>query len=238
MAETNQAASDNMPAKAASATPQSESPTRPESPPAAQPADSAPPGSESADSQDAPPESPPSPSVAAESPPEVESDHLDALPPAELAQQVRAGLAENAQLQDALLRARAEVENIRRRSQNEMTAARKFAIENFAQQLLGVRDSLERASAVQLDAAAAAVQPMKEGLELTLKQFDLAMAKFAVLEVAAAPGMRFDPQQHQAIGTAPAGEVAADHIVVVVQKGFLLNQRLLRPAMVMVAAET
>lgn len=144
--------------------------------------------------------------------------------------------AEHAQAQDDLLRARAETENVRRRAQNEIVAARKFAIENFARELLSVKDSLDRAAAVELDEGASeAVRQMKEGLGLTLKQLDLAMARFAVVEVEAAPGVKFDPQCHQAVSMMPSEEVEADHIVTVVQKGFLLKERLLRPAMVVVA---
>ena len=116
-------------------------------------------------------------------------------------------------------------------------AARKYAIEGFAQELLGVRDSLDRASSVAFDEGAGeAVEKMKEGLGLTLKQLDIAMARFAVVEVEAGPGVRFDPERHQAISTTPSAEIEADHIVSVVQKGFLLKERLLRPAMVVVAS--
>ncbi|MDD9810416.1 MAG: nucleotide exchange factor GrpE [Gammaproteobacteria bacterium] len=155
----------------------------------------------------------------------------------ELRAQLESTQAENAAAKDGLLRAKAEVENIRRRSQNEIAAARKFAIEGFAKELLEVKDNLDRAAAVELDAGAGAtVQQMKEGLGLTLKQLDLALARFAVSEVEAAPGVKFDPQRHQAVSATPSAEVAADHIVTVVQKGFALRERLLRPAMVVVAA--
>ena len=167
-----------------------------------------------------------------------DADDFAALSPQALIEHLNEAKAETARLKDGLLRARAEVENIRRRSQNEIVAARKFAIEGFAQELLGVRDSLDRASSVELDEGAGdAVQQMKEGLGLTLKQLDIAMAKFAVVEVEAGPGVRFDPERHQAISTATAADVEAGHIVAVVQKGFLLKERLLRPAMVVVAAK-
>lgn len=144
--------------------------------------------------------------------------------------------AGHAQAKDDLLRARAETENVRRRAQNEVVAARKFAIENFARELLSVKDSLDQAAAVELDdGAGEAVRQMKEGLGLTLKQLDLAMARFAVVEVEAAPGVKFDPQHHQAVSMMASEEVEADHIITVVQKGFLLKERLLRPAMVVVA---
>ena len=167
-----------------------------------------------------------------------DADDFAALSPQALIEHLNQANAETARLKDGLLRARAEVENIRRRSQNEIVAARKFAIEGFAQELLGVRDSLDRASSVELDEGAGdAVQQMKEGLGLTLKQLDIAMARFAVVEVEAGPGVRFDPERHQAISTATSADIEAGHIVAVVQKGFLLKERLLRPAMVVVAAK-
>lgn len=165
----------------------------------------------------------------------AEDEGVQAAPLSERLQQVE---QENAQLQDQFLRAKAEAENIRNRSQKEIVAARKFAIEGIARELLGVKDSLEQAALVELDEASGeSVQQMKEGLLLTLKQFDLVMAKFSVVEVEAAPGVRFDPEYHQAISTAPSEEFESDHIVSVVQKGFLLKQRLLRPAMVVVATK-
>ena len=225
--------------------------------PAENPASDAPEAPEAPEASDAPdaPEDPETPDEtgaadtdgepvkesADEAPADDESEpaceDLAALSAAELRAGLREANAQNAQMKDGLLRARAEVENIRRRSQNEIVATRKFAIEGFAQELLGVRDSLDRASSVALDEGAGeAVRQMKEGLGLTLKQFDLAMSRFAVVEVEAAPGVRFDPERHQAISTAPCGDIDADHIVSVVQKGFLLKERLLRPAMVVVAA--
>lgn len=188
----------------------------------------------------------PSPPAADETTAETSDETADQTPNAapsaemsvdELRAQLESTQAENAAMKDRLLRAKAEVENIRRRSQNEIAAARKFAIEGFAKELLEVKDNLDRAAAVELDAGAgAAVQQMKEGLGLTLKQLDLALARFAVSEVEAAPGVKFDPQRHQAVSATPSAEVAADHIVTVVQKGFALRERLLRPAMVVVAA--
>ena len=168
--------------------------------------------------------------------PAADEDDLAALSPEELIEKLQQAQAENTEARDGLLRARAEVENIRRRSQNEINAARKFAIESFAKELLGVRDSLDRAAAVTLDSdAAEPVAQMKKGLGLTLEQFDSALARFEVVEVAAAPGAPFDPECHQAISTAASDDIAPDHIISVVQKGFLLKERLLRPAMVVVA---
>lgn len=154
----------------------------------------------------------------------------------ELRAQLDAAQEENAAMKDALLRAKAEVENIRRRSHEEVVKTRKFAIGNFAEELLEVKDNLDRAAQVALDdGAGEAVKQMKEGLGLTSKQLDATLARFAVVEVEAAPGVKFDPQRHQAVSTTPAADIAADHIVEVVQKGFALKERLLRPAMVVVA---
>ena len=140
-------------------------------------------------------------------------------------------------MKDGFLRAQAEVENIRRRSQNEIQSARKYAVEGFAQELLSVKDSLDQAAQVELsEAAGDAVVKMKEGLELTLKQLETALAKFAVEEVEAGPGVKFNPEHHQAISMVPSEDVPSDHIVSVMQKGFLLKDRLLRPAMVVVAS--
>ncbi|MGI9311642.1 MAG: nucleotide exchange factor GrpE [bacterium] len=167
----------------------------------------------------------------------------ESAPPTEpdLAERLAQADDEIARLNDSLLRAKAEVENIRRRSQNEIADARKFAIKNFVMELLVVKDSLDQAAMVEIDhgadAAAEVVARMKEGVGLTAKQLDLALAKFAVVEIAAALGARFDPECHQAISTAPSAEVEAGCIVEVVQKGFALNERLLRPAMVVVAAD-
>ena len=165
-----------------------------------------------------------------------EAEDLAALPADQLLARLNDANAENVQMKDQLLRTRAEIENIRRRSQNEIVSARKFAIEGFAQELLGVKDSLEQAASVELEQGAGeSVQKMKEGLALTLKQLDLAMARFAVAEVEAAPGVPFDPEHHQAISLTRSEDIEAGHIVSVMQKGFTLKERLLRPAMVVVA---
>ena len=138
--------------------------------------------------------------------------------------------------QDGYLRAKADVENIRRRSQNEIVSARKYAIEGFAQELLSVKDSLDQASKVDLENAGdEAMEKMQEGLALTLKQLDSTFGRFSVTEVEAGPGVKFNPDFHQAISMVPGGEIEPDHIVDVMQKGFVLKDRLLRPAMVVVA---
>ena len=141
------------------------------------------------------------------------------------------------EMKDGFLRAQAEMENVRRRSQKEIQAARKYAIEAFAQELLPVKDSMEQATQVELDdAVGEAVTRMKEGLELTLKQLETVLAKFSVVEVEAGPGVKFNPDHHQAVSMIASEDIPPDHIISVMQKGFLLKDRLLRPAMVVVAS--
>ena len=140
------------------------------------------------------------------------------------------------EMKDGYIRAKAEVENVRRRSQKEIVSARKYAIEGFAQELLSVIDSLDQASKVEMDESSGeAVVKMKEGLELTRKQLKNAMEKFGVSEVEAAPGVKFDPAVHQAISMVESREIEPEHILDVMQTGFTLKDRLLRPAMVVIA---
>ncbi len=139
-------------------------------------------------------------------------------------------------MKEGYIRAKAEVENIRRRSQKEIVSARKYAIEGFAQELLSVIDSLDQASKVEIDESSGeAVVKMKEGLELTRKQLGNSMEKFGVAEVEAAPGVKFDPTVHQAISMVESREIEPEHILDVMQTGFTLKDRLLRPAMVVIA---
>lgn len=146
---------------------------------------------------------------------------------------VRAQAAENL---DKFLRAKAETENVRRRAETEVASTHKFAIERFALEMLAVKDSLERAKAVDLQSADAAVlERMLEGIDLTLRLMDSVFQKFALAEVSPAKGDRFDPEKHQAMSMQETGEVPPNHVVVAVQKGYLLNGRLLRPALVIVA---
>jgi molecular chaperone GrpE len=147
-------------------------------------------------------------------------------------EKVRAEAAENL---DRFLRARAETENMRKRAELDVAATRKFAIERFASEIIAVRDSLELARMVELPQGSnPAVQKMHEGLDLTLKLLDGIFQKFG-LTLIDPPGQKFDPERHQAISMVDSAEVPPGHVVNVVQKGFLLNDRLLRPAMVVVA---
>jgi molecular chaperone GrpE len=130
---------------------------------------------------------------------------------------------------DAWLRAKAETENVRRRAQEDIAKASKFAVERFAGELLAVKDSLEAALAIE----APSVESMKSGTELTLKQLVSAFEKSGLKEINPV-GEKFDPHFHQAISMIDA-EQEANTVVSVLQKGYLLSERVLRPALVMVA---
>lgn len=139
--------------------------------------------------------------------------------------------ARYAEMSDAYLRAKAEAENTRRRSEEELSKARKFAIEGFAESLLPVRDSLEAAIAIQ----SATNEQLLEGVHATLRQLAQALERNKVMTVAPPAGTKFDPHCHQAISMVPA-EQDANTVVAVLQKGYQLNERVLRPALVTVAA--
>jgi molecular chaperone GrpE len=152
-----------------------------------------------------------------------------------LRSELEAARSETADLKDKFLRAKAETENVRRRAEADIAAARKYGIESFATELLAVRDSLDLAQAVVLDKGSSeAVQKMYEGIELTLKLMDGAFHKFGITLLDPL-GEKFDPTRHQAISTVESEQLAPNHVVSVVQKGYLLKERLLRPAMVVVA---
>ena len=138
-----------------------------------------------------------------------------------------------AEARDAGLRAQADAQNVKRRAELDVEKARKFALEQFSKELLPVMDNLERA----LEAAPAneeLVRPIAEGVELTLKSFADAMKKFKI-EVVDPLGEPFDPQFHQAMSMVENPEVEPNTVTLVMQKGYVLNDRLLRPAMVMVS---
>lgn len=140
----------------------------------------------------------------------------------------------NTELADAYLRAKAESENTRRRAEEEISKARKFAVESFAESLLPVKDSLEAAVAIQ-SAGKASAEQMLEGVQATLRQLMSALERNKVVEVNPPIGTKFDPHQHQAISMVPA-EQDANTVVTVLQKGYLIAERVLRPALVTVAA--
>ena len=143
--------------------------------------------------------------------------------------------ARHAEVSDAYLRAKAEVENIRRRADEDLAKGRKFAIEGFAENLLPVKDSLEAALAIQN----ATPEQLRSGVEATLRQLGAALERSKVMEINPGTGAKFDPHQHQAISIAPppAGSTQEPNTVVaVLQKGYLIADRVLRPALVTVTA--
>ena len=138
---------------------------------------------------------------------------------------------QNTDLADQFLRAKAEVENARRRADEEVSKARKFAVEAFAESLLPVADSLTAGLAI----ADASAEQLREGSEATLRQLKSALERHKVIEINPEAGAKFDPHQHQAISVVPA-EQEANTVVMVLQKGYLIADRVLRPALVTVTA--
>ncbi|WP_431104664.1 nucleotide exchange factor GrpE [Roseateles noduli] len=136
-----------------------------------------------------------------------------------------------AEMSDAYLRAKAEVENTRRRGEDDTTKARKFAVEGFAEAMLPVLDSLSAAIALP----DASVEQVLQGVHATLRQLQSALERNKVVEINPAAGTKFDPHQHQAISVVPA-EQDPNTVVTVLQKGFLIADRVLRPALVTVTA--
>ena len=165
--------------------------------------------------------------AAAQAAPESNAPQVDTLPSIE--EQFKNLELKAAEHYDAWLRAKAEGENIRRRAQEDISKAHKFAVEKFAGELLAVKDSLEAALAVQEQT----VESFKAGVELTLKQLVAAFEKNALNEVNPV-GEKFDPHKHQAIGMVDS-EQEANTVVTVLQKGYTIAERTLRPALVMVA---
>lgn len=134
---------------------------------------------------------------------------------------------------EALLRAKAEVENIRRRTEQDVEKAHKFALERFANELLPVIDNLERAIEL-VNRENAESMSMLEGLELTLKSFLATVGKYGI-KVVAEKNVAFNPELHQAMTMIDSEEHEPNQVIDVMQKGYTLNGRLLRPAMVIVS---
>ena len=134
---------------------------------------------------------------------------------------------------DSVMRAIANADNARKRAEGEIDKARKFALERFAGELLPVADNLERAIQVA-DPANEAIKPIVDGVELTLKSFNATLEKFG-MKVLDPQGENFNPVQHQAMSMQESTELAPNTVMAVMQKGYELNGRLLRPAMVMVS---
>ncbi|MCB1932884.1 MAG: nucleotide exchange factor GrpE [Candidatus Accumulibacter sp.] len=157
----------------------------------------------------------------------------DSTPPNDTApgpeEALRAAELKAAEHHDAWLRTKAETENVRRRAQEDIAKAAKFAIERFARELLPVKDSLEIALATETQS----VESLRSGTEVTLKQLVAAFEKSALLEINPV-GEKFDPNLHQAISVVESPQ-EPNTVVSVLQKGYLLTDRVLRPAMVVVA---
>lgn len=134
---------------------------------------------------------------------------------------------------DSVLRAKADIENMRRRTEQEIEKARKFALERFAGELLPVIDNLERAIESG-DKENEAVKPMLEGVELTLKTMSDTVAKFGLKEINP-EGETFNPEFHQAMSLQESADHEPNTVMLVMQKGYELNGRVVRPAMVMVS---
>jgi molecular chaperone GrpE len=148
----------------------------------------------------------------------------------DLASQLAELEAKLAEAQDAFLRAKADAENTRRRAQEDISKAHKFAVESFAEALLPVRDSLEMALKVETPS----IESLKEGVEMTLRQLSGAFERNRLVEINPQAGEKLDPMKHQAISMV-AAEQEANTIVSVLQKGYMISERLLRPALVTVS---
>lgn len=167
-------------------------------------------------------------STAAETPASDQAQDLETLQ-AKLAE----AEAKAADHWDQLLRTRAEMENVRRRSQRELENAHKYALEKFAQELLPVLDGLEMGLAAA-EAENAQIEQLREGTALTLKMFNAVMDKFDIKEIHPLDEP-FNPEHHQAMSMLEAPDKAPNTVINVMQKGYLLNDRLIRPAMVVVS---
>jgi molecular chaperone GrpE len=180
-----------------------------------------------------PSQTPPSPDAGGAAPAAAAEGRVDPAAQPELQQLLEDARAKADEHWDQLMRVTAELENTRRRYERELEGARKFALERFVSELLPVRDSLELGLTAAREAQADAGK-LREGTELTLKMLGDVMLKFGVAPVEPM-GEPFDPNLHQALSVQPRDDVPANTVVVVVQKGYTLNGRLVRPAMVMVS---
>lgn len=151
----------------------------------------------------------------------------------EKAPEIEAAEAEIARLKDALARTQAEMDNVRKRATRDVEAAHKYALERFVEELLPVKDAVDLGLVAARNATE--VASLKEGVEMTAKMFDQMLGKIGVEEVNP-DGERFDPEFHQAMTTIESSDHAAGTVVTVMQKGFTLNGRLVRPALVGVAS--
>lgn len=152
----------------------------------------------------------------------------------ELAAELEAEKAKVMEHWDRLTRAQAEIENLRRRHSRDLENAHKYALDGFVKDLLQVRDSMELGLNAADSAGDEALDKLREGMELTIKLFDDVMGRFNVERIDP-DGEPFNPDLHQAMSMQPRDDVPANTVVAVVQKGYTLNGRLVRPALVMVS---
>jgi len=169
------------------------------------------------------------PGAAPTQPPIAEPDRGSEARCAELQAKLAAATAEVEKLREDWLRAKAETDNVRRRGQEDVAKAHRYGIEGFSGALLAVKDSLDAALTVENTS----IESFKEGVELTARQLDSVFEKFAIRQISP-QGEKFDPHRHQAIGQLES-EQEPGTVVNVLQKGYLLNDRVLRPALVMVS---
>ena len=161
--------------------------------------------------------------------PNPQADAATAAEPT-LEEQLASTEARLAEMHDAFMRAKADGENIRRRAQEDVAKAHKFAVESFAEALVPVKDSLEMALSVE----APTLESLKEGVEMTLKQLSSAFERNRLVEIQPVQGEKLDPMKHQAVAVVPADQ-EANTVVSVLQKGYMIADRLLRPAIVTTA---
>lgn len=170
-----------------------------------------------------------------ESAPEADVDQAEA-EALSLEDQLAAAQLEIGKLKDAYLRAKAEEDNVRRRSEKEVANSRKFAVEGFAKEMVNVHDSLKLACNIELpEEVDESVKSIHEGVEVTLKQLDAAFKRFSLAEINPEAGTKLDPNLHQAMSIIESADVESGCIINVIQAGFQLHDRLIRPAMVIVA---
>lgn len=166
----------------------------------------------------------------------IENNTESAEQDGEAGDELEAAQLEIAKLKDAFLRAKAEEDNVRRRAEKEVANSRKFAIEGFAKEMLNVYDSLKLATNNEpAEDADDTVKSIFEGSKITLSQLSSAFTKFSLQEIAPKVGDKLDPNLHQAMSMVESEEVESGCIITVIQAGFELHDRLLRPAMVVVA---
>jgi molecular chaperone GrpE len=164
--------------------------------------------------------------------PEQSNESVEPADAAKLAQELATAVAEVESLKDQMLRIQADAQNVRRRAEQDVEKAHKFGVEKFANEMLPIMDSLERA--IEAFGDDEALKSMREGVEMTMNMFLSGLQKFNMEQVNPI-GTAFDPALHQAMSMVEAPDAEANSVIAVMQKGYTLHGRLVRPAMVVVA---